>query len=461
MGNIINNPFKGEKKEHLCDINLRLKILQKLKEIIQTYEELILGSIKKDLNRNYIDSYNSEIFYVIKEINFFLKNLKKLSKPKKVRTSLINFPAKSYYLFEPFGTVLVISPWNYPFGLSLMPSVGAIAAGNSVILKPSEISKNSSETIAKLINDNFEESIIRVIQGGAEVTQDIINNGNINFIFFTGSAKTGRIIMNYASQKLIPLVLELGGKNPCIIDNINNLEIAAKRVIFGKFFNAGQTCVAPDYLIVKNDVYNDFIDFLIKTIEEFYLKNNDIYNFPKIINEFHFNRLIGLLDNEKILCGGKYNNEKLIIEPTIIEIGDLNSKIMEEEIFGPIIPVLRYQDEDNLFEIIHNYPQPLVIYCFTNDKTLKQKILNYTSSGSVCFNGTIHILFGNKLPFGGVGNSGFGKYHGIFSFETFSNKRAILDKTIKFDFKQMYPPYKNSLNFIKKISKVIYYRSWK
>ncbi|OGU57545.1 MAG: aldehyde dehydrogenase [Ignavibacteria bacterium GWF2_33_9] len=438
------------------DIAFRIENLKKLSFIFQENEAKILLALKTDLNKSHIEAYSSEIGYILQEIKIAIKNLKKWNRKKKVKTSLINFPGKSYYVNEPYGTVLVISPWNYPFGLLFTPLVGAIAAGNCIIAKPSEISTNSSKLIYELISKNFPEEFFSVIEGGAEITQSIINE-NIDYIFFTGSTVVGKEIFKSASEHLIPVTLELGGKNPCIVDKNIDIEIAAKRLLWGKFFNAGQTCVAPDYLLLNKNIQEEFLTKLVDFTNKFYGNFDEIQeNFTRIISQKHFDRIIGYLNEGKIIFGGKYVKNKLLIEPTIITDLNYHSKIMQEEVFGPVLPIISYEDINVVIEKLNKLSKPLCVYLFTKDKELQSKIVENTVSGTVCINGTIHSIISHDLPFGGVGESGMGRYHGKTSFETFSFKKSILKKKFWWDWAVMYPPYKTSLNLFKKVAKYFY-----
>ncbi len=432
-------------------IEFRISMLKKLKKIIEQNEQDILRALSNDLHKSITESYTSEISYVLKEIRFFIKYLNKLRKKERVRTPFINKPGKSYYQYEPYGTVLIISPWNYPFALLFSPLIGAIAAGNCIIAKPSEISKHTSNLIYRILSENFDKEYIAVVEGDAESVQALIND-QIDYIFFTGSTSIGKIIMKSAAEYLIPVTLELGGKNPCIVDSDVNIEVAAKRIAWGKFFNAGQTCVAPDYVLLHRDIKDKFVEQLITTIKHFYTEKD----FTHIVNDFHFDRLTKLMAEEKIIEGGICKKENLYISPTLITDINHNSKLMDEEIFGPILPIIIYEDLELEIKKLNASPKPLVLYYFSNDKVKHDKIINMTSSGSVCINGTIHILLSTELPFGGVGESGMGRYHGIESFETFSNKKSILKKSFWGDLKAVYPPYDTPLKILKKAIKFLY-----
>jgi acyl-CoA reductase-like NAD-dependent aldehyde dehydrogenase len=445
--------FNSEKTK---DISFRIENLRKLYKLIEKNETLIMDALYQDLHKSQTEAYTSEILFVLKEIEFIIKHLKKWNKPQKVRTSLINFPGKNFIQYEPYGITLIIGPWNYPFGLVFSPLAGALAAGNCAIIKPSEISKNTSKVICNLINENFPDEYLFAIEGDATVSQALINE-HTDYIFFTGSTNVGKKIMKSAADHLIPVTLELGGKNPCIVDSDINLDVTARRIIWGKFFNAGQTCIAPDYLLVHREIKDKFLEKLKSTLEEFYPKIlEDNQDYTHIINQEHFIRLSSLLNEGKIVAGGEKNQLKLFISPTIITDIDYNSKIMDEEIFGPILPVLTYDNLENEIYRLKSMSKPLSLYFFSNDKNKQERIIVGTSSGSVCINGTIHTIMNNRLPFGGVGLSGMGNYHGRASFETFSHKKSVLKKSFWLDLKAMYPPYKTKLDILKKIVKWLY-----
>lgn len=433
--------------------DFRIKNLLKLKKIIINSEEKITMALKKDLNKSYEEAYITEIVPLINEINFLVKNLKKLMKPKKVKTNLLTFKSKSYLYNEPLGNVLILSPWNYPFLLALNPLVGSIAAGNTTVIKPSEVSENTSLLIEELISNNFDEDYIKVILGDATVANSLTKLP-FNKIFFTGSENVAKKVLQNAASNLIPTTLELGGKSPTIIFPDTNLKDAVKKIVFGKLINAGQTCIAPDYVLLHKNNLNDFIYYFKYYTKSFYNEPLENEKYPKIINEYHFNRLIEYLNKEKVLLGGNFLNKKLIIEPTIIKVNDYSTNIMQEEIFGPILPIMTYQNTTDLFNKLDLNKKPLTMYVFTKDKNNKRKMLTNYSSGSIVFNDTISQFVNNNLPFGGIGNSGMGKYHGTSSFHTFSHQKSVLDKSLLLDLKIRYMPYSNNtIKFIKKFVK--------
>jgi len=438
------------------DLEFRIENLKKLFTIIETNEVKILEALKKDLHKNETEAYTSEISYILKEISLAINRLKKWNQPQKVRTELINKPGKCFIVFEPFGSVLIISPWNYPFGLLFTPIVSAIAAGNCVVAKPSEIAVNSSKLIYEIISENFPDEYLACVQGDAEITQSLINQ-NTDYIFFTGSAAVGKIIMKSAADYLIPVTLELGGKNPCIVDYEADIAIAVKRIIWGKFYNAGQTCITSDYLLLHRKIKDEFLTKLKETIKQFYGDDiSAIKDFSHIINEKHFDRLTGLMNEGKILVGGFKDKSRLYISPTVIVDINYQSKIMSEEIFGPLLPVIIYEDLDEEIVRLQSMAKPLSLHFFSSIKKNQDKIIKKTSSGSVCINGTIHTILSHELPFGGVGLSGIGYYHGRSGFETFSHKKSIVMKKFWGDFNVIYPPYKHPLSVLKKAMKILF-----
>lgn len=432
-------------------IEFRLKQLVILKKAIEKYSEEILTAVKKDLSKPRFEAYLSEIAFTIAEIDISLKKLKSWSKPKKVKTPLAHQPGSSYIYSEPYGVTLIIGPWNYPFHLTVAPLIGAISAGNCAVLKPSELTPNTSKITAKLFKEYFDPEYISVVEGGVVEAENLLNE-KWDYIFFTGGTIVGQKVMLAAAKHLIPVTLELGGKSPCIVDKNVSIEVAARRVTWGKFFNAGQTCVAPDYVLVHKDIKEEFIKNLIKTIKSFYGDDPALSaDFARIVNEHHFNRLTGLLNNSRILIGGQTNKSVKYIAPTVIDQIDANHPLMQEEIFGPIMPIIEYEDLDKVINTINKKPKPLSLYFFSNDKKLQEKIIKNSVSGGVCINDTLSHILPNYLPFGGVGESGMGNYHGKASFTTFSHQKSVLKKSMIFDPKNRYAPYKLSLQKIKKL----------
>lgn len=430
--------FHGGKTK---SVHFRKQQLKKLKQIIEKNENSIYEALKEDLNKTPFEAHMTELGLVYEEINYMLKHLKQFSKPKKVQTPIVHFYSKSKIVAEPLGSVLIISPWNFPINLSLIPLVGAMAAGNCAVLKPSEISPATSHLLKHLINDNFVKKYITVVEGEAETTQALVHQG-FDYCFFTGSSEVGKEIMKSASEHLTPVTLELGGKSPAIIMNDANLKLAARRIVWGKYLNAGQTCVAPDHLLVQKESKEKLLSYMRQELYHFYgldpLKNED---YPKIINEKHFNRIKSLFDNKNIIHGGEADSETLKIAPTFIDSPSWDSDLMQEEIFGPILPILTFDDLNEVVELMHRKPKPLALYLFTESKNVKEIVTNYISFGGGCINDTLIHLANTHLPFGGVGNSGFGQYHGKYSFETFSNQKSITEKTNLFDITLRYAPF--------------------
>lgn len=435
------------------DIYFRIEQLDKLKNIILEYEDLIIDSLYKDLGKSPFESYSTEIGMVLSEISHAQKNIKNWSKVKKVKTPLTNFKAKSYIYPEPYGNVLIISPWNYPLQLTLAPLLGAIAAGNTALIKPSSSSLHTSNTIEKMINENFPEEFIHVINMDSK-SADYLLDKKFDYIFYTGSVSVGKLIMEKASKHLTPITLELGGKSPCIVDKEGDIDIFAKRIVWGKFLNAGQTCVAPDYVYVHKDIKDKLIEKIVKYIEYFYgknIKDNDEY--PRIINKKQFNRLISLIDENKLIYGGDSDLESLYISPTIMDNITWDDPVMEDEIFGPILPLLEYESIVQVIEEIKKRPRPLALYVFSTNPKVVTKVINSLSFGGGCINDTVMHLANPHMPFGGIGNSGMGAYHGEYSFHTFTHYKSILDKSLSPDVDTRYPPYKGKLKWVKKFMK--------
>ena len=392
-----------------------------------------------------------EIGLALSEISYFLKNLKKFAKDKVVPTPITNFHSKSIIKSVPWGNVLIISPWNYPFLLSIEPLVDAIAAGNTVVLKPSAYSPATSMIVKELLQDVFAEEYVAVITGGREENKTLLNK-KFDYIFFTGSKNVGKEVLKSAGENLIPTTLELGGKSPCIIDETANIELSAKRIVFGKFLNCGQTCVAPDYLYCHKNVKEKLIVEIKKQIEKQFGKNPLVNsNYGKIINKKHFDRLINLIDEAKVEIGSARSEEALKIEPTVLNNVSWEDKVMQEEIFGPILPILEYDNLDEIIEIIEKQPHPLALYIFSNNKNNIRKVTTLCRYGGGCINDVVVHLATPEMPFGGFGPSGIGSYHGKFGFDTFSHKKSILDKKVWFDLPMRYQPYNS---FFAKLLKI-------
>lgn len=422
-------------------VKFRIEALKKLKKVILAHEQEIHTALKNDLCKSEVESYMCEVGMVLSEITYMLKHIKKLTQNKTVWTSLVHFLSHSYKKPSPYGNCLIISPWNYPFLLTFGPIIDAIATGNTAIIKPSELSVFSSQIIEKIILECFDKKYMCVVLGGVEVSLDLLNE-KFDFIFFTGSTRVGKEVLNHASQYLTPTVLELGGKSPCIVDETANIPLAAKRIVFGKFLNAGQTCVAPDYIICHKSVGDKLISELIDQIKKQYGETpltNDSY--VKIINEKHFNRLKNLIEPQTVKFGGQVSEEKLKIEPTLLFNVGWDSLVMQDEIFGPILPIMTYQTNEELLDILLSRPKPLAFYIFSTSKQHIQQLTNRCSFGGGCINDTIIHLATSEMGFGGVGESGMGAYHGKEGFYAFSHMKSIVDKKNILDFPFRYAPY--------------------
>lgn len=438
--------FKTEKTKN---ISFRLEALQKLRAAIKKNELILMEALRTDLNKSEFDAYTSEIGFVLEELRFTIKHLRSWAAPKKVKTPVTHIGSTSYIYPEPYGVSLIIAPWNYPFQLAVAPLIGAIAAGNCAIIKPSELTPRTSEVLGTLIMDLFPEEYIAVVQGGVETSQALLNE-QLDYIFFTGSVPVGKIIMEAAAKHLTPVTLELGGKSPCIVHEDANLKLAAKRIAWGKFTNAGQTCIAPDYLYVHKQVKEPFLQLFKDTVAELYGKeplNNP--DFTRIVSERHFTRLTSFLDNGQLFIGGKVDKERLTIEPTVLTDIRWEDSIMQDEIFGPLLPVLEFDNLSEVVEGIHRHPKPLALYIFTEDHHIQEEVLNKVSFGGGCVNDTVYHFVSPYLPFGGVGSSGIGAYHGKGNFDTFSHQKSVLKQTTKFDIPFRYPNVKNGLEKIK------------
>lgn len=448
--NIINNQRLFFDTNTTKDISFRVQELKRLKNVLLENEELLYDAIYKDFKKSRYETYITEISLIYNEIDLSLSNIKKWSKKKRVPTSLVNFPSKGYIIPEPYGTTLIIGAWNYPYQLSLAPVVAAITAGCTVILKPSEIAGNAAAIMAKLINKNFSPEFFKVIEGGVEETTALLK---IKFdkIFFTGSVPIGKIVYQAAANHLTPVILELGGKSPVIITNDVNIDITAKRLVWAKFLNAGQTCIAPDYVMVASTVRDDFLKAVKKHIEgtKYAIENQ---NYTQIINQKNFDRLQGLIEKDKIYHGGDCNKENRTISPTIMIDVSLDDKIMQDEIFGPILPVLSFNNIDHAITNIKRFAKPLSCYIFTKNKMIRNKILNEISFGGGAINDAVMHIAEKNLPFGGVGDSGIGNYHAKAGFDAFSHPKSILQKSFRLELNLKYSPYTSSkLKWLKRL----------
>lgn len=438
------------------DINYRKKALIKLRDAVDKCEEKILYALKLDLGKSEFEGYETELGIVKSELKNTIKNLEKWSKPKKVRASIMNPFSDNRIYNQPYGVCLILSPWNYPFQLALMPLIGSIATGNTSILKLSEISPFTSGVVREIVEEVFDEEYVAVFSGEADEAINLIES-DIDFIFYTGNPKIGASVAESAGRRLIPCVLELGGKSPCIIDRKADLDNAAKKIVWGKFMNAGQTCVAPDYIIADRLAFLELRDKLVHYIKEFYGENPiESDDYPKIINKKNFDRILNLIEGKRLIFGGKYDDDSLKIEPTILEVSSMDEKIMQEEIFGPIIPIIIYKNKSEIFEIIDKNKNPLALYLFTDDNSFEKEIIEKVSFGGGCVNDTIIHCTSEGLPFGGIGRSGLGNYHGKASFDAFSHKKSVV-KSKKFaDISMKYPPFnEKKLELIKKVFNIL------
>lgn len=437
--------------ESKTNINFRKETLTKLLNEVILRENEIIDALYFDFKKPAFESVVTETSYVMSELKDTIKNLKSWSKPKRVFPSLLNFPSKDYIYKEPYGKVLIISPWNYPFQLALCPVISAFAAGNQVVLKPSELTPKTSEIIEKIISKVFDNKDVKVMEGGIEVAQQLLTK-RWDYIFFTGSVAVGKIVAKAAAENLTPVTLELGGKNPCIIDETANLKLAAKRIVWGKFINAGQTCIAPDYILIQKDMKSHFVDYLKEEITKAYGENpSNSPDFARIVNAKNCQRLINMIDPKKVIFGGQTNLENCYIAPTLIEETSIESEIMKDEIFGPILPILTYDNQKDIDVVISNYEKPLALYIFTENRIFSKQMIEKYSFGGGCVNDTMVHFTNKRLPFGGVGHSGIGAYHGILSFDTFSHKKSIVEKSNLLDLPMRYAPYKDKLSTIKKL----------
>ncbi|ACK61327.1 aldehyde dehydrogenase [Bacillus cereus group sp. MYBK249-1] len=440
-------------KGHTRSIEMRKNNLKKLYEGIQRFEEEIFQALKLDLNKSVHESFTTEVGYVLKEISFQLKHISSWSKPKRVRTALTHFGSKGKVVPEPYGVTLIIAPWNYPFQLAIAPLVGALAAGNTIVLKPSELTPSVSKVLKRMLDELFPEELVAVVEGGVEESTSLLREP-FDYIFFTGSVGVGKVVMEAAAKQLTPLTLELGGKSPCIVHKDAKIEMTARRIVWGKFLNAGQTCVAPDYMYVHSSVKEKLIEALRHEIIEQYSKEplqNE--NYVRIVSERHFERLCGFLQDGQVVIGGNYKKDTLHIEPTVLADITWKDTVMEDEIFGPILPIIEYDNIEDVIGTIQQHPKPLALYVFSEDKEVQKKVTSNISYGGGCINDVVYHLATPYLPFGGVGSSGLGGYHGKESFRTFSHYKSILAQSTAFDMKIRYSSTKSALKFIRKLLK--------
>ena len=419
----------------------RIAQLQNLRTTLLGYEDRIYEALQKDLGKSRTEAYMCELGMVLSELSYMVSHVKKLAKPRRAATPLAQFAARSFQLPCPLGVTLIMSPWNYPLMLSLDPLVDSLAAGNTVILKPSAYAPQTSRLLAELIQDTFDPGLVTVVTGGREENQQLLQ-GSFDLIFFTGSPNVGKEVLKAAAPSLTPVVLELGGKSPCIVDETADIALAARRIVFGKFLNCGQTCVAPDYIVCQESVYDSLMAALEREITRQFgaepLKNRD---YGKIINEKHFDRLSGLLRESHPVFGGKSDRNSLKIEPTLVSPCSWEDPVMQEEIFGPLLPVLTYRDLEELIAAVNSRPHPLALYFFSQNRQAVSKVMKVCPFGGGCINDTIIHLATTNMGFGGVGNSGMGTYHGKVGFDTFSHIKSIVDKKTFLDLPMRYQPY--------------------
>ncbi|MDP2089033.1 MAG: aldehyde dehydrogenase [Flavobacteriaceae bacterium] len=438
--------FKSQKTK---DISFRKKALKRLLEEVQNNEEAIQNALYQDFKKPAFESYISEIGIVISELKLAIKKLNQWSKPKTVIPSVLNFPSWEKIYQEPYGTVLIIGPWNYPFLLSMAPLIGAIAAGNTVVVKPSELTPKTSQLVVDIIEKCFDKSHAAVIQGDVLIAQKLLSI-RWDYIFFTGSVPVGKIVAKATAEFLTPTTLELGGKSPCIIDETADIQLSAKRIVWGKFLNAGQTCIAPDYILIHEKVKDDFVASLKTAIENAYGENPKVSDdYPRIINQRNFHRLIKMLENETILTGGEKDETDLYLAPTVIHCTSSDCEAMKDEIFGPILPLLTFSSEEQIETIINSYEKPLSLYVFTSKKSFAKKIIQKYSFGGGVINDTVVHFANHRLPFGGVGHSGQGAYHGKHTFDTFSHSKSVVNRFTWLDVPIRYAPYKGKLKWLK------------
>lgn len=436
------------------NIAFRKKQLQTLKRLLKENEAELSKAVQADFGKPPFETFVSETGYLINEIDHSLKKLEQWAEPEYVSGSLLSFPSGSKILKEPYGVCLIIAPWNYPIQLTLSPLIGAIAAGNCAVIKPSELTPNTSQLICLLIDQYFDSNYITGVEGGIETNQQLLQL-EWDHIFFTGSPQVGKIVMKAAAEHLTPVTLELGGKSPCIVDDTANIAVAARKLAFGKFFNGGQTCIAPDYVLVHESKKDRLIEELIKNIKNFY--GEDIEQSPdyaRVINQKHFERLNGYLKDGKIAFGGTSNPSQLFLEPTLLTHVELTSNVMKEEIFGPVLPVITFASIKGAIEIVESLQKPLSFYLFTSSSKNKKLFLENVSFGGGAVNETLEHYINPNLPFGGVGYSGIGSYHGKYGFETFTHKKSILYKRSWIDIPLKYPPYKKKFKLIRKLFKI-------
>ncbi|MFN5913713.1 MAG: aldehyde dehydrogenase [Chitinophagaceae bacterium] len=438
-------------------VGYRIQKLKQLKKAIESHHEAICKALYMDLRKSEYEAFAAEIGQVVKEIQFAIRNLKDWARPKEVPTPIIFFPSTSHVHRDPLGTVLIISPWNYPFYLSISPLVSAIAGGNTAFIKPSEEAPHSAQLIEEIISSVFAEEYVKVVQGiGAEVIPSMLNAFRFDHVFFTGSTGVGQKIMEMASKKLVPVTLELGGKSPCIVDASASLDYTAKKIAWSKMMNAGQTCVAPDYVLVHSSIKDQLVEKI--TFQFNKMLGDDprsSEDYGRIVNTKRFHALIGLLNNGRIVSGGRHDEQDLYIEPTLVEGVGMDHAVMQQEIFGPILPIITYETKEEVLEWIERNPFPLSLYVYAESKSVQQYYVERVRFGGCCINNGIIHLGNPHLPFGGVGPSGIGQYHGYYGFETFTRPKSILRSRSWFDAPLWYAPFKGKVAVLKKLFKYV------
>ena len=444
--------FKTHKNKPL---KVRIQSLKKLKKVLEDKEQDIYDALYKDLKKPVFESFSSELLMVHKEIDSFIKNIKEWAEPKSISGSLINFPSQDFLLYEPYGTVLMISPWNYPFQLAMVPLIGAVATGNTVILKPSESAPNTSKVLIEILDIVFPQEWVCVVEGDAKVAQALLKV-QWDYIFYTGSTEVGKIVAKAAAEYLTPITLELGGKSPCIVDGTANIQKTARRIVWGKFLNCGQTCISPDYILVKSEHKTNLTQAIIEEIKRAFGKNaEESKDYGRIIHEKHFKKLEAYLKDQKIVYGGSNNKKELYFCPTLVESPSMDSTLFQDEIFGPILPILTYDSLDDIDKVLTQLKNPLAFYVFSiNKRFINTLIKSYSFGGAVVNDALVHFT-NSKLPFGGVGNSGLGAYHGKYSFDLFSHAKPVVKRSFWFDLPQRYAPYPKSISILKRILKSI------
>ena len=432
-------------------VKFRKEQLTLLKNLVSTHEANFIEALKKDLRKHEFEAYATEIGFVLIELKKAISNIDKWAKPRTVPTPLFHFNGSSFVQPEPYGVTLLISPWNYPFQLLFAPLVGAMAAGNTAVLKPSEFAPATSAMIAKVISENFAPEYIACIEGGIPESKALLEE-KFDYIFFTGGTNVGRIVYQAAAKHLTPVTLELGGKSPCIVDRDTNISLTAKRIVWGKFVNAGQTCIAPDYILVDKSVKDQLVAKIIEYVKKSY--GDDAQrseHYPRIINQQHLKRVAAYIEDGDILFGGKVDESDNYIEPTLLENVSEDAKVMTDEIFGPILPIIEYDNLNEAIAFINKRPKPLALYIFSKDDKKVQKVLSETSAGGVTINDTLLHIANPHLPFGGVGESGIGAYHGQLSFDVFSHMKSVLRRTFLVDDPVRYAPYKLKISWLRRL----------